>query len=83
MAMTADEFVSKIGAEVVAGKIIVGERTGRRIIGDVYPKFELNDEGKALFTSASQDPDPAPAKKGKAAASVLDNIPPHVAGAAQ
>lgn len=49
MAMTLKEFVEKTGAEVVGGRLIVGERSDRRFVGSVEDGvFNLNAEGQEL-----------------------------------
>lgn len=49
MAMTLKEFVEKTGAEIVGGRLIVGERSDRRFVGSVEEGvFNLNAEGQEL-----------------------------------
>lgn len=49
MAMTAAEFIEKAGAEVVAGKIIVGVQADRIVVGDLEPAFVLNEDGQTIL----------------------------------
>jgi hypothetical protein len=49
MAMTLSEFVKASGAQIVAGRLIVGERQERRFVGSTENgTFNLNEEGQAL-----------------------------------
>jgi hypothetical protein len=68
MAISKEEFVKRIGAECVGGKLIVGEMTERRIIGEMSPNFELTDEGQEMFAAADRDASAELISKAKAAA---------------
>lgn len=49
MAMTLKEFLEVSGAEIVGGRLIVGERGDRRFVGSVEDGvFNLNAEGQEL-----------------------------------
>lgn len=47
MSLTYEQFMAKTGAEKVAGQLIVGKKSTRKLVG-TYKNgiFNLNDEGK-------------------------------------
>jgi hypothetical protein len=49
MAISIEDFIKRVGAEIVGGKLIIGEMLERRHIGTLYPTTELTDEGKELL----------------------------------
>lgn len=50
--VTLKEFLAKSGAELVAGNLIVGTLTDRRIVGDVRDgTFFLNEEGQKILAA--------------------------------
>jgi len=56
MAMGLEEFVGYTGAELVAGNIIVGVTSERRIVGStVDGAFTLNAAGQALLAELESD----------------------------
>lgn len=71
MAMTYTEFKEKSKAEVVGGRLIVGERHERRFVGSIEGGvFTLNEEGMALQEAleagaAPEDVKPKPKRQPK------------------
>jgi hypothetical protein len=67
MAMTIEEFVSKSGAEVVAGNVIVGIMADRKIVGAIENgTFNLNADGQAILAALEAGkPDAATARAPK------------------
>lgn len=65
--ITLKEFISKTGAELVAGNLIVGTLEDRRIVGDVRDgTFFLNADGQKILAALEQgDPDPVKPKPPK------------------
>jgi len=61
MAMTLEEFVKRTGAEEVAGNIIVGQMSERKIVGVVADgTFNLNADGQTILAALEAgDPDAA------------------------
>jgi hypothetical protein len=64
MAMTIEEFVEKSGGEVVAGNIIVGVMSTRKIVGVIENgTFNLNADGQAILAALEAGkPDAAAAR---------------------
>lgn len=49
MAMTLKEFLEKTGAEIIGGRLVVGERSDRRFVGSIEEgTFTLTEEGQEL-----------------------------------
>lgn len=49
MAMTLKEFLDKTGAEIIGGRLVVGERSDRRFVGSIEDgTFTLTAEGQEL-----------------------------------
>lgn len=66
--ITLKEFISKSGAELVAGNLIVGSLTDRRIVGETRDgTFFLNEEGQKILVAMeagdAQPVKPKPAKR--------------------
>lgn len=62
--ITLSEFKKRTGAQIVAGRLIVGDRAQRRVIGNIQDgTFMLNEEGhKILAAIEAGDPQPVKAK---------------------
>lgn len=76
MTITTQEFVKHIGAEIVAGRIIVGEMAERRIIGDLGHTLSLTEEGQALLADAEAAIAKKLARKKESADGTQDGTPP-------
>lgn len=60
--VSLNEFVSRSGAELVGGNLIVGAMQDRRVIGEVQDgTYFLNDEGHKILR-AMEEGDPMPVK---------------------
>lgn len=58
MSLSLDKFIEITGAEMVGGRLIVGERDDRRFVGSVEDGvFTLNEDGQRLQAAfeAGQD----------------------------
>lgn len=66
MSLSYEKFVEVTGAEVVGGRLIVGERDARRFVGSVEEGvFKLNEEGQRLQAAFEAGQDPAEVKPEK------------------
>lgn len=88
--VSINEFITRSGAELVAGNLIVGLMEDRRIIGTVGDgTYFLNDEGHKVLRAMEQgDPNPvkpkAPKRKptdnaGKTREQFLSDLDPELA----
>lgn len=60
MAISYERFVELTGCEVVAGNLISGTQSGRKLLGtNIDGTFELTEEGQAALAKLEEAPEPA------------------------
>lgn len=54
MTISLEEFITRTGAEVAGGRIILGIQGDRRTIGSIEPAFMLNEEGQQVMDELNE-----------------------------
>jgi hypothetical protein len=59
MTISLEDFLTRTGAEVAGGRIILGIQGDRRTIGSIEPAFTLNEEGQQVMDELNDGVEPA------------------------